>query len=126
MVTSIKLDPTCLPKNWSYSWFRVGNTWFTEVTKKVTWSQAVVECTKIEAGRTSLASIETKEEQDAVFKSDIVDTWHWIAGAKFLPLQKWFWYKHNGEVSLLKPISASFWDANEPSGDPEGYCMNIK
>merc|ERR1719392_4494 len=92
----------------------------------MTWKQALVECQKIEVGRTTLASIENKNEQESISKSDIPDVYGtWTAGVMIPPLQKWFWYKDNGEQVMLKQVTSFFWNSGQPDGDKDGYCMNI-
>merc|ERR1711973_36120 len=127
-VTTARASPTCTPKNWNYAWFLVGNTWFTNIREKLTWMQALEACKKIEPGRTTLASIETKAEHDAVRKSDIsgggrYTGWTWTAGVLVPSLGKWFWYKDNGRKALFKPMHFTAWRKDEPNGD--GTCLNL-
>merc|ERR1712189_947 len=121
--TSSKSGPICLPTNWSYTWFRSGNTWFTNIKKRVTWAQAVEECKKIEPGRSTLASIETKAEQNDVAQADIDGYWTWTAGIMVAQLKKWYWYKDNGKDFSFKPLNKSFWNKGQPSGD--GNCVSL-
>merc|ERR1712226_798817 len=78
---------SCIPHNWNYPWTKVGNTWFTRSHNSGIWQYVADECSKIEPGRSSIASILTSDEQSNI-EIDLPDEHWWIGGVQ-IGSNKW-------------------------------------
>ena len=118
-------DAKCSPNNWSFSWFKAGNTWFTETKCKGSWQQMMMVCAQIEPGRTSIASVRNEEEQKQIEQSSLLPTKRWIAGVR-IAQSLWYWYKYNGRGSSIIPIKQFRWGRNEPSASSASQvCIKL-
>ena len=98
----------CFPENWSHAWLRVGNVWYTKLDTPRSWLEQVKKCKELEPGRSTIGSIQSKQEQDTVTKRFPTV---WLGGFEIVNTGQWFWWGA-GEP---KPIQQTYWRGREPN-----------
>merc|ERR1712002_1230294 len=71
----------CIPKNWQYSWKRIGQAWFTHTREAGDWTAVSDLCKKIEPGRTSIASVLSPAEHAGIVLDLPNEDW-WIGAVR--------------------------------------------
>merc|ERR1712179_670255 len=104
----------CTPTNWDHSWFKAGNVWYTETQRKGSWQQMMMSCQQIESGRSSIATIRSKNERRQIEKSSLSKTKRWIGGVR-IAQSLWYWFHYTGQDASIIPIEKFFWEKGGPS-----------
>lgn len=115
----------CAPTNWNHSWFKAGTTWYTETKCKGSWQQMMMQCTEIEPGRSTIASVRTKEERQQIAQSSLSPQKRWIGGVR-IAQSLWYWFRYKGQHSSIQPIKKFFWGKHQPSASSSSQvCVKI-
>lgn len=124
-VTSVVNSYKCTPTNWSYSWFKAGAAWYTETRCKGSWQQMMMQCAKIEPGRSTIATIRSEFERKRIEQSSLLGDKRWTGGIR-IAQNLWYWYKYNGKPAVILPIKKFFWGKDEPSASSASQvCIKL-
>ena len=110
----------CVPTNWNYPWMKVGDHWFTRLDTARPWHEQMVECGKLEPGRSSIGSIQTPEGLQII--SHRFGPNMWIGGFEIAGTGKWYWW-NRGQVKM---VTNPFWGKSEPDGKAgKAGCLHL-
>lgn len=126
-IASNPLNPNikCFPTNWDFSWFKAGDTWFTETKCKGTWQQMMMVCSQIEPGKSSIATVRSSLERLQIEKSSLAPVKRWIGGVR-IAQSLWYWFLYNGHRSDITPINHFFWGKSEPNASSASQvCIKL-
>jgi len=116
----------CTPNNWNFSWFKAGNVWYTETKCRGSWQQMMMQCTEIEPGRSTIATVRTKEERIQISQSSLTSTKRWIGGVR-IAQSLWYWFHYTGQDASIIPIEKFFWAKGGPSStSTKQVCTKLK
>ena len=99
----------CTPNNWNFSWFKAGSVWYTETKCRGSWQQMMMQCTEIEPGRSTIATVRNKDERATIQQSSLTaGTKRWIGGVR-IAQSLWYWFHYTGQDASIIPIEKFFW-----------------
>ena len=106
----------CIPKTlYEYPWKNINNNvWYLGILVPNTWNQIVDLCSRIEYGRSTIATIRTETELKNL-QLNMQSRGHWWIGGIRLALPIWYWLKYKGKQESLEPIRQFFWRQDEPN-----------
>ena len=108
----------CVPTNWRYPWWHIGDVWYTAIKDSVNWYAAERKCRSIEPGKTNLATIKSTEEHTTLsnaLKWLGGSTYVWIGGIKVEDTSAFYWYTNNESIVKLESMHVRHWQSGQPN-----------